>query len=122
MRTQSVNITNIYNKYQSSITKNSIEKTESLSNTPININNATRGEINQFAAELYDAGEITLLERGMMTLMNGWELKNGADPNEKINWMSEYQSRANLCLSNGAKSGYNTYTSILDVLKKHITT
>ncbi|WKV09285.2 hypothetical protein Q2T46_02160 [Thermoanaerobacterium sp. CMT5567-10] len=93
-----------------------------------NIRNASFSDIKNISYELYKAGQISLLDHGILTFdpnESTQKIKPNifltqSDSNGRIDWIAEYEARVNRDLKIGNITGYLNNKRILNILKRLI--
>lgn len=91
-----------------------------------NISNASFNYIKYISSELYKAGQISLLDHGILTFdpsESPQRIKPNifltqSDSNARMDWIAEYEARANRDLNIGNTTGYLNNKRILNILKQ----
>lgn len=91
-----------------------------------NIGNASFNDIKYVSSELYKAGQISLLDHGILTFdpsESPQRIKPNifltqSDSNARMDWIAEYEARANRDLNIGNTTGYLNNKRILNILKQ----
>ncbi|SNX53882.1 hypothetical protein SAMN05660242_1495 [Thermoanaerobacterium sp. RBIITD] len=91
-----------------------------------NISNASFNDIKYVSSELYKAGQISLLDHGILTFdpsESPQRIKPNifltqSDSNARMDWIAEYEARANKDLNIGNTTGYLNNKRILNILKQ----
>lgn len=91
-----------------------------------NIGNASFNDIKYVSSELYKAGQISLLDHGILTFdpsESPQRIKPNifltqSDSNARMDWIAEYEARANKDLNIGNTTGYLNNKRILNILKQ----
>lgn len=130
------------NKFSNYVRKIKDDQVENLSifeelSKEYDITNASFNEFETICNKLYEAGQISLLDLGKLTLIpkiiaHAQKLKNykvnplltstkstGNWKEEKINWIKEFDARAEQQRKFGAISNYKQYNEFADFFRKY---